>query len=54
MINSINMSNYFKVVYMSQSLNNYIRQATITKSQINASLTSALYTGIGSRVDITV
>ncbi len=54
MISGVNLSQYYKVVSMTNSLNNFIRQATITKSQINASLASTFagYTGIGNNVDV--
>jgi len=54
MISRINLSQYYKVVSMTNSLNNFIRQAAITKSQLNASLTYsfAKYTGIGNNVDV--
>ena len=55
MIQKINMSAYYRVARMSQSLNNFMRQAQITKAQITSSLSSVAIssmTGIGKNIDI--
>ena len=54
MINQTFMSNYYRVASINQSLNKFIREATITKIQINAALKSSLINsmGIGNKVDL--
>ncbi|MBN2547141.1 MAG: hypothetical protein JXB50_15170 [Spirochaetes bacterium] len=56
MIGNINLSQYYKVVQMTNSLNSFIRQAAVTKAQINASLSYSLvkHPGIGNNIDIFV
>ncbi len=55
MIEKINMSTYYKVARMSQSLNRFMQEALITKTQITSSLSTAAIssmTGIGKNVDV--
>ncbi|MCK4798202.1 MAG: hypothetical protein KAT05_12535 [Spirochaetes bacterium] len=54
MINSINLSTYNKIARINQTLNRFIREVAITKSQINTSILSPFssHTGIGKKIDI--
>ncbi len=57
MIDKINLSTYYQMARISQSLNRFIREAMITKSQINTSLkstSSSLLNGIGENIDMLV
>lgn len=57
MIDKINLSTYNQMARISQSLNKFIREALITKSQINTSAnfsSSSLLKGIGENIDILV
>lgn len=49
-----NMAAYLKIARMTQNLNRFIREASITKSQINNSYISSISksTGIGEYIDI--
>ena len=54
MIGKINLATYYKIAKMNQSLNHFIKEALITKIQINTSLLSTLssYTNIGNKIGI--
>ena len=55
MIQKLNMSTYYRVARMSQSLNRFMQQALITKTQVASSLSSAALssmTGVGKNIDI--
>ena len=54
MINKVNLSNYYKMASISQSLNRFIRDAIVTKSQLNSKINNSLsaITGIGKNIDI--
>lgn len=55
MIDKINLSTYYQMTRITQSLNKSIREALITKSQINTSVSSSSsLKGIGENIDIIV
>ena len=57
MIDKINLSTYYQMARISQSINRFIREALITKSQINTSIkspSSSLLNGIGENIDMLV
>jgi hypothetical protein len=55
MIDKLNLSTYNQMARISQSLNKFIREALITKSQINTSYeSSSLIKGIGDNINILV
>lgn len=49
-----NMATYYKIARMTQNLNRFIREATVTKSQINNSYMISLskLSGIGNKIDL--
>ena len=51
--NNINLSSYYKMAQISQSLNRFIRQAMVTKAQISTSMNNAIPSipGIGNNID---
>ncbi len=51
--NNINISSYYKMAQISQSLNRFIRQAMVTKTQISSSLNNTIPSipGIGKNID---
>jgi hypothetical protein len=55
-INKVNFTNYYKMAQISMSLNSFIRDAIVTKSQINSSMNNSItsITGIGKNIDILV
>ena len=60
MIDKVNISTYYKMAQISQSLNRFIKQALVTKSQISSSINNPMnnslssITGIGKNIDIFV
>ena len=60
MIDKVNLSTYYKMAQISQSLNKFIKQALVTKSQISLSMNNSSsnslssITGIGKNIDILV
>lgn len=58
MINSVSISQYYKIVSITNSLNSYIRMANLAKSQMTANIGDVLsaaqpqHIDIGSRVDV--
>jgi hypothetical protein len=56
MISGVNLSSYYKIASMSQSLNGFIREAMMTKAELASSLTATSMANypreIGANVDI--
>jgi hypothetical protein len=54
MISSVTMIDYYKLAVMNQSINRFINEAYIEKSQINNSIALTLFkdNNIGNKVDV--
>ena len=53
-INKVNFTNYYKMAQISMSINSFIRDAIVTKSQINSTMNNSFssITGIGKNIDM--
>ncbi len=55
MISGINMANYYRIAQLNQTLNSFMTEITIAKSQLSGSLipeAGIALSGIGSKIDI--
>jgi|GEM_PF-5535961 len=55
MIRGVNLSNYYRMAQISNTLNKFMREITITKAHISSTLKSAFsHNDIGNNVDLLI
>jgi len=52
MIGKANLNQYFRVAMMQQNINKFIRQAALTKNELQASLSTPFIKDIGQKIDL--